>query len=443
MKTLSLIILSLGLTTMTNSSAQANTTETTVEEGKDYYVSQNRGRGRLGTKEQPAKDLAAIAALLQPGDRVHIAQGTYISKTGRGTDIIEVPVSIYGGYNDDFTSRDPWGAHKTILSGINDYNKAETTDRLAILTDKKYRNWQGTVTVDGLIVDNGPRNRYKTEKRILLLRKASPVAQESATPGGPGIRVRVGAMTNVLVTNCVVINCASSQGAIDVQVGRDGKGKIENNLIVNNTGEGIFCKTLHHGTQGMPEFTVRNNTILFNWTNDAIASSGGSSLMVDAYCKVEAENNVFGFGDAGGVNNVKLCKSLTIKNNLFFGHTTFDYREFRSDLPLEEMEDYAENLDPQSMGNISKLVELPVDQAWAKLYFGRQKVSRAEVDAAATVSNSGENQLRSILGLPLQGSTVGMDADIWLHQMDLEAAVKLGLKQYEGFGCKNPIQLKQ
>ena len=110
MKTLAVLLFSMSLAAFpVDGNAQT--------EGKDYYVSSTRGKGRLGTKEQPAKDLAAIANLLEPGDRVHIAEGKYISKTGRGTDIIEVPVSIYGGYSSDFNSRDPWGNHKTILTG--------------------------------------------------------------------------------------------------------------------------------------------------------------------------------------------------------------------------------------------------------------------------------------------------------------------------------------
>ena len=407
------------------------------ENGKDYYVSQNRGKGRKGTMEQPAKDLAAIAGFLKAGDRIHIAAGKYTSKTNRGTDILEVPVSVFGGYSDDFQSRDPWGANQSILTGTNDYKTSETTERLAILTDKKFRNWEGTVRVDGIIVDNGPRNRYKTSKRQLLLRKASPIAQEAATPGHAGIKVRVGAKTNVEVINCVVINTASSQGAIEVQIGTGGKGFINNNLIVNNTGEGIYCKTNSHSDKNMAAFKVTNNTVLFNWAADAIASYGGSSLMVDAYCKVTAENNVFGFGDQGGVNNIKKCKDLTIKNNLFFGHGMFDYREFRSDMPLSELEDYAEFLNPDSEGNFSKEVKMPVNKNWAKLYFGRTKISREAVDVEVKVTNSDANQLRSILGLPVRGNDVAMDADIWLHQMDVASAIQLGRQTYEGVGCKS------
>ena len=435
MKTLFIMFLS---TLALVSNALGSQSTTLVEEGKDYYVSQERGRGRKGTKEMPAKDLAAIASFLQPGDRVHIAAGKYISKAGRGTDIIKVPISIIGGYNSDFSARDPWGKYQTILTGTNSYEKAETTERLAILTDRSYRNWAGKIRIDGIIVDNGPRNRYKTDKRITLLRKASPIKQEGPTPGNPGIKVRVGATTQVEVVNCVVINCGSSQGAIEVQLGREGKGWITNNLVVNNTGEGIFCKTNYHSNKGMPEFLVKNNTVLFSWTYDGIASYGGSGLMMDATCKIVAEDNVFAFGDVGGVNNVKANKNLTISKNLFFGNGKFDYREFRSDLPLDELEDYAEYLDPNSIDNFSKQVAIPVEKKWADLYFNRTKISRAEIDDAVTVANSDENQLRSMLGLNLQGSTVSKDADIWLHQMDVADALPLGFQQYEGVGCIKP-----
>ena len=58
-----------------------------------------------------------------------------------------------------------------------------------------------------------------------------------------------------------------------------------------------------------------------------------------------------------------------------------------------------------------------------------------------TVSNSAANQVRSILGLNLRGSTVTADADVWLHEMSLESALMLGMNQYNGRGCQNPKML--
>lgn len=405
--------------------------------GKDFYISQNNGKGRLASKEKPAKDLAAIISFLEAGDRVHIAEGTYISKAGRGTDILEVPVSIIGGYSSDFQTRDPWGKHKTIFSGINDYAKSESSERLAILTNKKFRTWEGTIKIDGIIVDNGARNRYKTDATKLIVRKASGATGDAATPSTAGIKVRVGAMTNVEITNCVVMNCAASQGAMDVQMGRSGKAKIHNNLLVNNTGEGIYCKTLYHSKSDQSEFEVTNNTILFSWKYDPIATYGGSCIMLDASVKVMAKDNVFGFGEMGGVNNVKKCMNLNLTENLFVGNGIFDYREFRSDLPLDELEDYADCLDPNSGGNFSEEIKLDINKDWAAAYFGRTKITREAVDAAVTVANSDANQLRSMFGLNLQGSTVDMDVNVFLHQINLDDVIRLGDSTYEGKGCSN------
>ncbi|MCB0641085.1 MAG: hypothetical protein KDC44_05570, partial [Phaeodactylibacter sp.] len=181
--------------------------ETLIVEGEDYYVSANRGGGRLGTKDQPARDLASILSLLEPGDRIHIAEGVYTSKLGRSSDLITVPVSIIGGYNDDFTKRDPWGEHLTILSGINEYLRSETGQRLGISIYSDFPDWKGMIIIDGLIIDNGARNRYAGTEELQLIRPASPVAKQNPSPDSPGLYVSVGANTQVAIRNCIILNC--------------------------------------------------------------------------------------------------------------------------------------------------------------------------------------------------------------------------------------------
>ena len=53
----------------------------------DYYVSADCGRGKSATVEKPAKDMGNI----------------------NGSDVITVPVSVIGGYSDDFSKRDSSG----------------------------------------------------------------------------------------------------------------------------------------------------------------------------------------------------------------------------------------------------------------------------------------------------------------------------------------------
>jgi len=404
-----------------------------AQQGKDYYISPS-GRGRKATKDAPAKDLAAVINNLKAGDVVHIAGGTYKSKSGRGSDVIRASVSIIGGYSPDFSSRDPWGKHKTILTGTNDYNTGLTTARLRINANAK-----APVLIDGIIIDNGPRNRYKTDKHQLILRKANAAKGQNPSPETPGIKILMkGTETNVTVKNCIIMNTAPTQGALDIQLGKNGKANITNNLIVNNTGEGIMAKTNWHGDtpENYATYLIENNTILFNWKHDAIASYGGNSLMMDTSVNLTANGNIFGFADFGGVNNIKNCENLILNNNNFFGHKKYDFFD-TSGMNVTDMIDYADFL-KGGEGNVSEPISLPTNQSWANLYAARKEISRAAVDASSTVSNSKENQIRGILGLNKMGSSVSTDANIWLHQMQVEDAVKLGLQQYNGKGCQKP-----
>lgn len=408
---------------------------TDLPAARDFYISPN-GNGREASKNQPAKELAVVAAQVQAGDRIHVAAGTYLGATERGSDLFEVPVSIIGGYSPDFSKRDPWGEFRTVLTGTNEYMK-ESTERLGILTDKKFRDWTGTVIIDGLVIDNGPRNRYLHKKDLYILRKANEASNENPSPDTPGIKIRVGAGTKVIIKNCVVTNTAPSQGAIDVQIGKNGSAIIENNAIINNTGEGIMCKSLHQGTEGIPQFMIRNNTILFCWKKDEIATYGGNCIMMDVNTIVTAENNVLGFADFGGVNNVKQCKNLTLKDNLFVGHKKYDYKEYNTMMKLDDMDDYGQYL-RNSGGNFSALIKIPTNPKWAELYMARKDVNRGEIEANVKVSNGKWNQVRGILGLPLQGSSQGAAAEIWLHRLSPEDAIRAGLQTYNGKGCQKP-----
>lgn len=419
--------------TQSGSSSDSNAgSDVFSAKGNNYYVSPN-GRGRVGSKEAPARDLAALISKLVAGDVVHIAAGVYTGKAGLSSDIITVPISIIGGYSPDFSSRDPWGVYKTIMSGTNEL-KAATTERIGI----KAPRLSGEMVLDGLVIDNGDRNRFKTSNKLLILRKANMEKGENPTPETPGIKIILGADSKITIRNCVIMNTAPTQGALDVQIGKNSIAYIENNLIINNTGEGIMMKTKHHGSDGRPAFHVKNNTILFSWKHDAFASYGGNSIMMDSNTDVFASNNVFGFGDYGGVNNIKQCKNLLLTNNLFFGHKNYDYQEFTGGLKLDEMIDYAESINPSSSGNFSTAAKIPMNEKWAEIYFSRVEMSRAALDASVKVSNSSANQWRGMLGLPLQGSTSKMDAEVWLHKLEVDDAVKAGYSQYEGVGCQKP-----
>ena len=383
-----------------------------------------------------------IIHLLKPNDVIHIAGGTYLSKGERGSDEINVPVKIYGGYDQTFTSRDPWGEHKTIFTGVNVYMKL-TTPRLYIRTDQQREsNGQlsegSEIIVDGIIVDNGPRNRYHHDLGLAIRRKASPESGKNPSPESGGIVIVPSKFMNVTVQNCVVMNTAPTEGALSVRIFKGGKGLIQNNFCINNTGYGIHIRTGYMGTdaQFIPSFIVRNNTSLFNWKHDAIASYGGDAMCVDQNLTATIENNVFGFGHMGGVYS-KGAKMI-MNNNLFTGNSKYDYKEINDKMKVEDILDESVHLDQYSQGNESALIQISVAERWAQIYGERVEVSREEVDASVHASNSGANQLRSMLGLNLQAGSVSTDAEIFLPLITIDEALPAGLLPWNGKGCTKP-----
>lgn len=411
-------------------------------EGRDWYISKNTGSGQMGTKERPAKDMGNIIHHLKPNDRIHIAEGIYKSKGSRGSDEINVPVKIYGGYDTAFSTRDPWDAHKTIFTGTNEYLKL-TTPRIYIRTDQKresngQKSTGGQIIVDGIIVDNGPRNRYHLDKDLAIRRMASPKSQQNPSPESGGIVIVGSKNTNIAVLNCVVMNTAPTEGAISVRVFQNGKGVIQNNFCINNTGYGIHARTGYVGSDEakIPVFTIKNNTSLFTWKHDAIASYGGDALAFDKNLVATVENNALGYGHMGGIYN-KGAK-LKLINNLFTGNGKYDYKEVNDKMAVADILDEAMHLDAMSDGNQGLLIKIPVAERWAKIYAERKEISRAEVDAAVTVPNTGANQLRSIFGLNQQGSEVAMDAEIFLPLITVNEALPAGKYPWNGMGCNIP-----
>ncbi len=415
---------------------------------EDYYVSANRGKGKKGTLEKPSKDLGHLIKKLKPGDVIHIAEGSYLGRGKNGSDVITVPVTIIGGYNDDFTRRDPWGAHKTILSGLNKNKNWVGTPRLLIDLSKYKQKEMPAILIDGIIIDHAGRNRYATEAQREIIRLANPKTGENPTPGKGGLVISASKTGNleaaweITVQNCVVTNTAPAQGALAVSGYKDSKIKIRNNIVINNTGTGIFAGTMFRPRdgQGQPEFLIENNTILFTWKHDPGAQSySGNAFKVDPDTISVVRNNVLGFADKFGVHNAAKA-SIELVDNLIVAHVEADYLEFDTRIQLDDIEDEAEHLGDDSEGNIAETITVPVSMEWARLYGSRVLVDRNAMEADIKVQQTRANELRSMLGLPLQAGTVAaIETPVWLHRLSIDDAIAAGSAQYLGqYGSSLP-----
>lgn len=420
----------------------------------DYYVSAVRGKGKVASKEQPAKDLGNIISILNPGDTVHIAAGTYLGRGKSGSDTITVPVSIIGGYSDDFSKRDPWGEFRTILTGENSTKNYTVAPRLHIDL-KKYAfhasggNETPAIVIDGIIIDQGPQNRYKDGAKTLLVRKANPKTGENPTPDRGALVIsasktkdRSGTWT-IEVKNCVFMNSAPTQGVLTVSGYKGSEVRISNNLLINNTGTAIYAGSLWSGSdeKAAPRFTITNNTVLFTEKYDAYAQSfSGNSFKNDDSVVAVLENNVLAFADRNGIQKQGKFP-LLLRNNLIVGNVQADYWETAGDMKieLEFLEDEADFLHSESGGNVSESIQVPVSKEWAQLYVSRVIIDRNAVEADIQAQKTKLNTLRSILGLNLQAADLDVDSPVWLPLLSLDDAIKAGHTKYLGnYGCSKP-----
>jgi hypothetical protein len=234
--------------------------------------------------------------------------------------------------------------------------------------------------------------------------------EKNPTPESGGIVIWIPGTMNddkagfdVTVTNCVITNTAPTQGVLTVRGGKNGNIAIQNNLIVNNTGVGIFLSTAFHGTENPPKFTVSNNTVLFTWKYDAIASAfSGESILIDDGAQAVITNNVLGIADRIGISK-KGKDKIVLKDNYIFGNVYTDYYEAATDtrIALADIEDEATTLTADSAGNTTEKLTIPVNDAWKKAWASRVLIDRNSKEVDVKVQTSRANEIRSMIGLPL------------------------------------------
>jgi hypothetical protein len=419
-------------------------------DARDWYVSAAKGKGKKGTKEKPAKDLGNISSKLEAGDVIHIAGGVYTSKGDRGYDTINVPVSIYGGYDEAFEKRDPWGATRTILTGVNKTKNYKPEARLDLDLGKYTGKEMPPIVVDGLIIDQGPQNRYKTDKRLMLVRKANPKTGEMPTPDRGALRIGLGKGANfgrndgwkVTVSNNIIMNSAPTQGALSVQAYGNSKVTIENNAVINCTGTGIYAATSYRGADNQGQITLKNNTVAFTWKYDAyVQSFSGNGIKVDDDVIVTATGNAVILSDRFNVMKSG-NEPLLLKGNFLFGGIDATYYESNGDAKIQfaDLEDEAEHLHDDSGDNVTGTFKLPVSKDWAAAYGQRVLIDRNAVEADIKPQQTRANEVRSILGLNQRADDVKADSPVWLNQMSVDDAVAVASAKVNGkYGSAKPV----
>lgn len=403
---------------------------------KDIYVSLTSGKNKnAGTKEAPLKNVWKAVEKSQPGDVIHIAEGIYPGKMKCGWVQLDKPVSLIGGYSSDFTVRNPL-KHKTMFQPENHQNDKKGSAMALLRID--FKNQKGfKMLIDGLIFDDGFASSYHETKgkpegfetgmwlegpAMNKLRNKFPSANRYSLFATLGY----GTAGELEICNCTFVN--GSNFGVNINW-FEGEVKMKNNVFCNNRMIGANVQS-SNGQPGKVKWEFENNTVLFTWSRLNDLADMGFGVRVNSNIEAKIKNNIIGLNVLTGVDNTKgngKTKKIQLDGNVFFLNRESDVQMTVSPSVAKVRVDCFEDL--EGTDGIES-IEDNVDLADPKVFAGR--INAKYLDSflsmkysEATKLDEGKcNGLRSVLGLPLQG-TIKTTCDMYANRYPMEDALKL------------------
>lgn len=297
--------------------------------GNTYYVCAATGSARgEGSKVSPLKDIQKAIDNAADGDVIRIAQGNYLGNLDRGW--IEIKgkyVSLEGGWNDDFTERNP----AKYITRIQPTVAQRGTIGQGLLMIEATTNRNASIVIDGIFFDLGLLHEYA---------KADPTDPRFGCPEGceTGRIMPVGNPPNktirliggkvagdLTIRNCMFLN-ASFYGIIMTNMGGDWE--ICNNVFVSNLYAACEINGGLNQATGAHQSKVdfHNNTVLFSWTTTKEMESMGYGYRFRNGADHDVHDNIFGCNNFGALDGAwddsnlpaaqrKICSA---HDNLFF-----------------------------------------------------------------------------------------------------------------------------
>ncbi|MDP1825773.1 MAG: right-handed parallel beta-helix repeat-containing protein [Archangium sp.] len=337
--------------------------------GRDWFVRAGASGGD-GSRSKPFKDPWQALEKLEAGDSVHVAEGEYWGKLKAGTWKIDTTnVALIGGYDKDFTERNPW-THPTRLLTPADFKGTKGGYTIEGVDDHS-----GAI-VDGFIFDKKTLNQYESDGDLQYDKSDKTEHIWLARPG-------------CIIRNNVFLNGASA--ALRVAGGQT----IENNIFINHV-----YRTVNAGGGFGGTFVFRNNTVLFSWDPVRFGEGHGSNgnlLSLEGRVEAVVDNNIFEFADNDAIRMAVEAKDVELTNNTFSKNlwsviqrttdwTAVDEKEFNK---LEDLKF------KKCSGNQLLSSGVPLERTWFDVYLSRVAPVRGKVQM------DDWNQLRELMGQPV------------------------------------------
>lgn len=390
---------------------------------KDIYVKAG-STGGDGTQSKPYATVDDALRKAFSGDVIHVAKGDYFGPGGSGLFMIEKPnLTLVGGYDDSFSSRDPFKNITRLMRGASTDPKDCTgvsarcktlVERQKIPTTKAQYNGKGIVVggqnhenfiLDGFVIDGFTRSTFKPNEDLSLSK--GPLGTACVEMYKPGVKIR----------NNIILNCSGpgiQMAALGTKLPRgdsresgDDWNEASNNIIFNSLGKHLSFKVgnMSSSDPNKGAALIKNNTLAFSWE----FTGENENLVVGSQTRLTVKDNIFAFADLGISNGLGNNKARLI-GNVFFGHNAghYEYMErSNSTLILDDVtqlegmnckEKY--KCSKQSKNNITTDPKFKNVDNFVLDKFFNQIASKG----GGKVTMDLMNQWRQAVGLNLQGS---------------------------------------
>lgn len=420
------------------------------------YVSRNTGSNKGdGSKSAPFKNLQKALNEAKEGTTILVAEGNYYGLMNSGNLIIKTPVTIMGGYSDDFSKRDIL-THRTMVQPTTESNGSQQGRGTIQIRSVVAPN--GYVIIDGLIMDRGNSISYNAAHEGQPEGVDCPLMNAIGTKGIGGADLSeqgvltqetnmiyfdgdkgVVNTTNVIIRNCAFIN-APNHGIVGLL---KGSLKVENNIFVNVRMATMDVRGADPNV--MTEIDFKNNTVMFVWSRKKDLETFGYGFRYITGTSCNVENNIFGCACFSALdrthidsNKAREAKRVdTAVNNVFFLNRQTDLCLPGGGMFLRVKADDFDDVEALSKVSGNKTVTDPavfkgkINAAYLKGFITMQSKQTLSVNY-----NSVANQFNSALGLNIQG-TGKTTATMYANRYPWQEALQL-FGAMSGVGAQKP-----
>lgn len=388
--------------------------------GSTWYVStagSNKNDGH--SPETPLKNVQKALDEASDGDVIMVAEGNYTGTLDQGFIEITKYVSLVGGYNEDFSERDPYSYKTYIQTNPSHVSKNGTKASINLeVTGSRSK----VVMIDGFSVDRGEQALYCAPSEdpvagwpegCLTGRKLMPGDSPTVAKVGGAAQERQCVTGHVeghlIIRNCVFANAVY----FGIQLmSKGGDWEVYNNVFVANNYSSCRIDSM---TRDANECYVdfHHNTVLFSWCRDKMMEDMGYGYEFMSRVDSDVHDNIFGCSNLGAISfahhdsnkEVDAKRKLNVIDNQFFMNVADMIIPSQSFMWLYVKCDEFEDVDGiNESGNVELTDEdfvRKINQPYLKGFANIEKVSSSSYNP-----NSAANQVRRAFGINQQGTEI-------------------------------------